>query len=100
MMSTLFNEQASSGKRTPLLTFPPLRTGRVPLKTSGSSTSRTTRLLFLILLWLSGACVFLCQFSVVKLLAVSHCPFNLRMDVLMTEQVNQYQVAVVAFAPL
>src|SRR5260370_23888256 len=49
---------------------------------------------------LSGACVFLCQFSVVELLAVSHSSFSLRMDVLMTEQVNQCQVAVVVFAPL
>ncbi len=49
MMPTLFKEEVPSGKRTPLLTFPPLRTGRVPLKTSGSSTSRTTQLLALLL---------------------------------------------------
>jgi hypothetical protein len=49
MIPARINEAASSGKRTPLLTFPPLGTGRVPLKTSGSSTSRTTQLLALLL---------------------------------------------------
>src|SRR5581483_8263971 len=36
-----------SGSQGALLPLSPLRTGLVPLKTSGSSTSRTTRLLFL-----------------------------------------------------
>src|SRR2546430_13609990 len=36
-----------SGSQGALLPLSPLRTGRVPLKTSGSSTSRTTRLFVL-----------------------------------------------------
>src|SRR5258708_20322867 len=48
---------------------------------------------------LSRACVFLCQFSVVELLAVTHSPFTLRTVVLMSAQVNQCQVLKVLFPP-
>jgi hypothetical protein len=90
-----------SGKEAALLRLPPLRTGRVPLKTSGSSTSRTTRLLFLFLLGSLSNCALICQqFTVVVLLAVVYCSLGLRMDVLMTEQMNQCQVAVAILASL
>ena len=88
-----------SGKEAALRRLPPLRTGRVPLKTSGSSTSRTTRLLFLILLGSLSKCAFICQqFTVVVLLAIAHGSFGLGMDLLMTEEMNQCQVAVAIFA--
>ena len=83
-----------------MLRLPPLETGRAPLSAPSLSPSRTTRLLVLSLLCLSDACVFLCQFPVVELLAVTHRPFSLSMDLLMAEQVNQRQVAVAVFAPL
>src|SRR5258707_4733380 len=96
-----YDEGPPSGKEAALLRLPPLRTGRVPLKTSGSSTSRTTRLLVLFLLGSLSKCALICQqFTVVVLLAVAQCSFGLGMDLLMTEQMNQCQVAVAIFAPL
>ena len=44
--------------------------------------------------------VFFCQFPVVELLTVTHGSFGLRMNLLMTEQVNQRQVAIAVCAPL
>src|SRR5713101_4066118 len=88
-----------SGKRVVLLRLPPLETVRAPLNAHSLSTSRTARLLLLFLLCSARICVFHCQFSVVELLAVSHSPFRFGMNVLMTEQMNQYQIAVTVFAP-
>jgi hypothetical protein len=82
-------DEGKSGSQGTLLPLGPLRTGRVPLKTSGSSTSRTPRLLVLFLLLSFGVGVFFCQFCVVELLAVTHGPLRLGMDVLVTEQMNQ-----------
>src|SRR2546422_9837283 len=61
----------------------PLRTGLVPLKTSGSSTSRTTRLLVLFLPCLLTHALFLCQqVWVVVLLAVTHAALSHGMNML------------------
>ncbi len=101
MSVTVVDHQAPSGKRTPLLVFPPLRTVLVPLKTHGSSTSRTTQLLLLFLVWTASDCACICQqISVVVLLAVTHLTLGLDMDLLMAEQVNQCKVAVDTFAPI
>ena len=101
MMPPLVVEQASLGKRTPLLALPPLRTVLVPLKTHGSSTSRTARLLFLLLVKTSSSCAFICQqVWVVVLLTVLHSTLGLRMDLLMAEQVNQCKVARGTFPPV
>ncbi len=99
--ATSQNFGSPSGKEAALLRLPPLRTGRVPLKTSGSSTSRTTRLLFLFLLGSLSNYAFICQqFTLIVLLASVHCSCGLGMDVLMTEEMNQYQIAIVIFASL
>src|SRR5205807_1794438 len=101
MMPTLIEEQAPSGKRASLLALPPLRTVLVPLKTHGSSTSRTTRLLLLFLFRVPSDYAFVCQqVSVVMLLTVLHSTLGLRMDLLMTEQVNQCKVAIGTFPPV
>src|SRR6266852_6324826 len=75
-----------SGSQGTLLPLGPLRTGLVPLKTSGSSTSRTPRLLVLFLPCLVRYALFFCQqISVVVLLAVTHGTFSHGMNMLMTE---------------
>jgi hypothetical protein len=45
-------------------------------------------------------CVFFCQFSVVELVAVTHGPLRLGMDLLMTAKMNHCQIAVGIFASL
>ncbi len=101
MPLAVVEHQAASGKRTPLLTFPPLRTGRVPLKTSGSSTSRPTRLLaFLLPCSPMDELLFCEQALVVEVLTVAHGSCRLGMNVLMTEQMNQHEVAVGILSPL
>jgi len=69
------------------------------LQAHGSSTLRTTQLHFLSLLWLVDGLIFLCQnFSVVVLLTFIYRPFGLGVNLLMTEQMNQYQIAVAIVA--
>lgn len=101
MMPRTVQEQAPSGKGTPLLVLPPLRTVLVPLKTHGSSTSRTTRLLLLFLFRMPSEDAFVCQqVSVVILLTVLHPTLGLGMDLLMAEEMNQCKVAVDTFPPV
>src|SRR6266487_2007771 len=91
---------ARSGKGTPAMAFPPLRTGLVPLKTSGSSTSRTTRLLVFVTLYPFKRTFFFCQqILVVVLLTVTYGSFSFHVNLLVTEQVNQCQIIVAIFAP-
>ena len=87
-----------SGKEAALLRLPPLETVHAPLNAHSLSTSRTTRLLFLFGFGLHSDFVFLCQFPVVELLTVPHGSFGLRMNLLMTEQVNQCKIAIDIFA--
>src|SRR6266576_855882 len=101
MMPLALEKQAPSGKGTPLLVLPPLRTVLVPLKTHGSSTSRTTRLLLLFLFRMPIDYAFLCQqVSVVMLLTVLHPTLGLGMNLLMAEEMNQCKVAVDTFPPV
>ena len=101
MPLAVVNHQAPSGKRTPSLVLPPLRTVLVSLKTHGSSTSQTTRLLLLFLFEIPSHGAFLCQrFLVVVLLTVLHPTLGFNMDLLMAEEVNQHKVAVGIFAPV
>ena len=97
----LWAYKSQSGSQEALLPLSPLRTGRVPLRTSGSSTSRTSQLLLLIPFCPSSAFAFICQkLLVVELLTIAQRSFGLRMDVLMAKQMNQRKIAVGIFAPL
>ncbi len=84
-----------------LLPPSPLRTVRARLRAYGSSTSRTPRLLLLILPDCASPLAFFCRhFLVVVLLAVAYRSLCPGMNLLMTEVMNQYQVAVGIFPSL
>jgi hypothetical protein len=97
----LGSHKTKSGSQEALLPLGPLRTGLVPLKTSGSSTSLTAPLLVVLLPKPSSDFAVSCQhFLVVVAVAAVDGSFGLGMNVLMTEQMNQRKVAVGIFSPL
>src|SRR6266571_723544 len=96
----LWANKSQSGKEAASLRLPPLETVHAPLSAHSLSTSRTTRLLVLLLPCLSRRALFFCQqVSVVELLAIAHASFCYGVNMLMAEQVNQCQIAVDIFAP-
>ncbi len=90
-----------SGSQGTLLSLSPIRTVRAGLLAHGSSTLRTTRLLVLILHEALSDSAFICQyFLVVVQLTIAHRSLGLRVDLLVTKEMNEYKVAVGVFTSL